>query len=189
MRKIIATAMMSLDGVIGDPHLWSFDYWSEESEQLNHDQLFGSDALLLGRETYEGFAQAWPTMTDTGDFGERMNSITTYVVSTTLERAEWNNATIIRDNVAEEVAKLKEGPGKDILVYGIGRLAHTLMEHGLLDELRIWVNPVFAGIANEKDLIVRDGATAKMELLEARTLASGIVVLTYRPVKDGEGAA
>ena len=118
MRKIIVTEYLTLDGVFEEPGQWSFDYWNEESMQYKRDELFSSDVQLLGRVTYEGFAKAWPTMPGTGNFGERMNGMPKYVVSTTLKNAEWNNTTIINKNVVEEIKKLKEQSGQNILVAG-----------------------------------------------------------------------
>lgn len=181
MRRVIATTLMSLDGVTDHPEQWSFDFMSDEMTQVNYDQLFASDALLLGRETYVAFAESWPSMDDEVGFGARMNSITTYVVSTTLEKAEWNNATIIRENVAEEVTKLKEQPGQDILIYGVGRLAYTLLKAGVLDEMRIWVHPVLVGSASTDSMLTREGPKTTVELAGTRTLDSGVVILTYKP--------
>src|SRR5947199_10784796 len=124
MRKIVVSEFVTLDGVIEDPGGsegtkhggWSFQFGSEEQGKYKFDELFASDALLLGRATYQGFAAAWPTMPGTGEYGERMNSLPKYVVSTTLKTVEWNNSTLIKQNVAEEVAKLKQQPGQNILV-------------------------------------------------------------------------
>src|SRR6266513_4348910 len=108
MRKLIVTEYLTLDGVFEEPGHWSFEYFNDEAMQYKRDELFSSDVQLLGRVIYEGFAKAWPTMTDTGDFGERMNGMPKYVVSTTLVEATWNNSQIIKANVADEVARLKE---------------------------------------------------------------------------------
>jgi dihydrofolate reductase len=118
MRRVVATEYLTLDGVMEEPGKWSFPYWNDEAAQFKHDELFASDALLLGRVTYEGFAKAWPTMTGTGDFGERMNGLPKYVVSTTLDTAEWNNSHLIKASVVEEIANLKRQPGMDILLAG-----------------------------------------------------------------------
>lgn len=122
MRKIIATEYVTLDGVFEEPGNWSGPFFNDEAGKFKNDELFACDALLLGRLTYDGFAAAWPTMTDTGEFGERMNGIPKYVVSTTMDRAEWNNSTVIKENAAAEVAKLKQQPGQDILLAGSGQL-------------------------------------------------------------------
>src|SRR5712692_3714717 len=136
MRKVVATEYVSLDAVMEEPGRWSFPFWSEEASKFKFDELVASDALLLGRITYEGFAAAWPKMTDTGEFGERMNSMPKYVVSTTLKKAEWTNSTIISADVVEEVTRLKQRPGLDILLAGSGQLMRTLMQHDLIDEYR-----------------------------------------------------
>ncbi len=112
MRKLVVTEYLTLDGVFEEPGMWSFDYWNEEAMLYKRDELFSSDVQLLGRITYEGFAKAWPTMPDTGDFGERMNSMPKYVVSTTLTNAEWQNSTIISKNVVEGMYGVSSGVGK-----------------------------------------------------------------------------
>ncbi|MET8909037.1 dihydrofolate reductase family protein [Micromonospora sp. NPDC004551] len=183
-RRVIASTYLSLDGVIANPHLWMPPYSAEEGRRYALEQLFGSDALLLGRATYEGFAQAWPSMPrDEAGFADRMNSLPKYVVSTTLRRADWNNSTILAGDVAKEVAELKQRPGKDILMYGFGRLARTLLDNGLLDELRFWLHPVLVGNGRvaDGDLLFRDGGTADLELLGQTELGSGVVLLRYRP--------
>src|SRR5579864_3898206 len=139
MSNIVVTEYLTLDGVFEEPGHWSFDYWNEEAMLYKREELFSSDVQLLGRVTYEGFAKAWPTMPGTGDFGERMNTMPKYVVSTTLKTAEWNNSRIISQNVVEEIQKLKEGSGQNILVAGSGKLVRTLMAHDLVDELRFMV--------------------------------------------------
>src|SRR5436305_2996163 len=118
MRKLVVSEYVTLDGVMEAPNKWSFQFWNEEAAQFKFDELFASDALLLGRVTYQGFAAAWPSMKDEAGFGDRMNGLPKYVVSTTLEEAAWNNSTLIKENVAEAVAALKQQPGQDILVAG-----------------------------------------------------------------------
>ena len=180
MRKIIVTEYLTLDGVFEEPGHWSFDFWSEEAAQYKHDELFSSDAQLLGRVTYEGFAQAWPTMEGTGDFGELMNSMPKYVVSTTLKNAAWNNTTILSNNVVEEITKLKEQSGQHILVAGSGKLVQTLMHHDLVDEYRLMVYPLILGIG--KRLFPEGAAALKLQLVETKPFRSGVVVLTYQPM-------
>ncbi len=182
MRKVVVTEYVTLDGIMEEPGKWSFQFWSEEASKFKYDELFATDALLLGRVTYDGFAAAWPTMTGTGDFGERMNSLPKFVVSTTLEKAEWNNSTIIKENVAEEIAKLKQQSGMDILVGGSGQLVHTLMQHNLVDEYRIMVHPIVLG--NGKRLF-QDGIDMKtLKLIDTKSFSSGVVVLTYQPTQN-----
>jgi len=180
MRNIIVTEYLTLDGVFEEPGYWSFDYFNEEAMQYKRDELFSSDVQLLGRVTYEGFAKAWPTMPDTGDFGERMNSMPKYVVSTTLTHAEWQNTTIINKNVVEVIKKLKEQAGQHILVAGSGKLVHTLMQHHLVDEYRFMVHPVVLG--SGKRLFPEGTEQYKLKLVETRAFKTGIVVLHYQPV-------
>ena len=181
MRKIVATEYLTLDGIMEEPGQWSFQFWSEESSQFKYDELFAADALLLGRVTYQGFAAAWPTMPDTGDFGVRMNNIPKYVVSTTLDTAEWNNSTIIKDSVVEEIARLKQQPGQDILLEGSGELVRSLMSHNLIDEYRLMVHPIVLG--SGKRLFPEGMATAVLKLVDTKPFRSGIVVLTYQPAE------
>src|SRR5438105_4201 len=148
MRRVVVTEYVSLDGVFDEPGQWSFPFWNDEAFTFKRDELFASDAQLLGRRTYEGFAQAWPTMSDEVGFADRMNTMPKYVVSTTLENPAWNNTRVIRGNVPAEVAKLKQEPGQDILVAGSGQLLRTLMEHDLVDEYRLMVHPIVLGSGN-----------------------------------------
>jgi dihydrofolate reductase len=178
MRRVIVSEFVSLDGVMEEPS-WTFQFSSEEQQKFKFDELFASDALLLGRVTYQGFAAAWPSMTDEAGFADRMNNLPKFVVSTTLEEAEWNNSSLIKENVAEEVARLKQQPGQDILIYGGGELVHTLMQHDLIDEYRIWVHPVVLGSGKR---LFRDGSDTKvLRLVETKTFSSGVVVLAYQP--------
>ncbi|MFF0308084.1 dihydrofolate reductase family protein [Streptosporangium sp. NPDC004379] len=178
MRKVIASVYTTLDGFIDDPHLWSLKYWTDEAAAYSHDQLFASDALLMGRVTYEGFALAWPGRT--GEFADRMNDMPKYVVSSTLDKAdEWHNTSVIPGGeVTETVAELKRRPGRQMLIYGCGRLTDTLMEHGLLDEYRIWVHPRILGRGRR---LFREGTDARLRLLDTLRFDSGVVVLSYAP--------
>ncbi len=168
---------VTLDGVMEEP-AWTAPYWNEEAAKYALDQLSAADALLLGRKTYQGFSAAWPSMTDDEGFANRMNSLPKFVVSTTLEEAEWN-ASLIKANVAEEVSKLKRQSGQDILIYGSSDLAHTLRQEGLIDEYRLWVHPVVLG--GGRRLFQDRGAATPMRLVEAKTFRSGVVVLVYQP--------
>nr|BFE84523.1 dihydrofolate reductase family protein [Planobispora longispora] len=146
MRKIICSTYATLDGFIDDPHLWSMQYNSEDAMAYALNLALGADALLLGRVTYEGMAQAWPHMGG-NPYADHVNSIAKYAVSSTLDKpADWNNSSIIPgDDLIAEVTRLKQQPGKDILIWGCGRLTDDLAKHGLLDEYRIWIYPVIKG--------------------------------------------
>jgi dihydrofolate reductase len=181
MRKIVATEYVTLDGVMDEPGKWSGPFFNDEAIKFKYDELFASDALLLGRVTYEGFAKAWPTMEGTGDFGERMNSMPKYVVSTTLQNAEWTNSHVISANVIEETSKLKEEPGQDLLLAGSGMLLHTLMEHDLVDEYRLMLHPIVLG--GGKKLFESENQAKTLKLVEAKPFTSGIVILTYHPAE------
>src|SRR5712692_3155346 len=152
MRKIIVSEYVTLDGVMEDPGGaegfkhggWSFGFGGADQQQYKFEELFACDALLLGRRTYEGFAAAWPNMPGAGEYGERMNSLPKYVVSTTLAEAKWN-ASLIKVNIAEEISKLKQQPGQDMVIFGSGELVRTLHERDLIDEYRLMVFPVVLG--------------------------------------------
>src|ERR1051326_4359066 len=188
MRKIVVSEFVTLDGVMEDPGGaegtryggWTFEFSSPEQERVKFEELFKADALLLGRRTYQGFAAAWPTMTETGVFGERMNSLPKYVVSTTLSDMTWN-ASLLRGDLAEELSRLKQEPGQDILVFGSGQLVHTLHERGLIDEYRLMVYPVVLG--SGKRLFPGGNEKKMLTLVESRTFPSGVVLLTYQAVK------
>ncbi len=180
MRNIIVTEYLTLDGVFEEPGQWSFEYFNDEAMLYKREELFSSDVQLLGRVTYEGFAKAWPTMPDTGDFGERMNSMPKYVVSTTLTHTEWQNTTIISKHVVEEIHKLKEQSGQNILVAGSGKLVNTLMQQHLVDEFRFMVHPVVLG--SGKRLFPEGTEKFQLRLVETKAFKTGIVVLHYQPV-------
>src|SRR2546430_9467588 len=127
--RLVATEYLTLDGVFEEPGEWSFPFFNEEAGQFKFDELKASDALLLGRKTYEGFAKAWPTMNDTGDFGVKMNSMPKYVISSTMTKADWPGSKVINGDVVSEVGKLKAQPGNDLLLSGSGRLFTKSEEH------------------------------------------------------------
>jgi dihydrofolate reductase len=192
MRKVIVTEYMTLDGVFEDPGGsegtthggWSFQFWGQEAMKYKFAELFASDALLLGRVTYEGFAKAWPTMKDEGGFADRMNSIPKYVVSTTLKELAWKNSHLIMGNIAEEVARLKQQEGQDILVAGSGELVRTLMQHDLIDEYRLMIHPVVLGGGKRLFSDVSDKTVLK--LVDTKSFSSGIVILSYQPAGKEE---
>ena len=180
MRKIINSTYISLDGVIERPHEWpSVGERGSRADEIVTELLLGCDALIMGRRTYEVFAPVWPTRS--GDpYSDRINSMRKYVVSSTLTDPEWNNTSVLSGNPVQEIRRLKEAPGKDIVQYGFGQLSHALMEQGLLDELRLWVHPVFARKGEPDELIHRDGPGALFDLADATSLQNGVVVLSYR---------
>jgi dihydrofolate reductase len=180
MRKLIVEAEVSLDGGMGGnnadfwPHI--FPFHSADVGQYLDELLFAPDALLMGRETYEGFAGIWPTRE--GKMADRINAMPKYVASRTLkEPLEWN-ATLIKGDVAEEIQKLKQEPGNGLLQYGIGELTHTMLKRGLVDELRILVFPFAFG---EGPRIFDRMGVHTWKLLDTKTFSSGVVALHYRP--------
>lgn len=179
MRKTVVSEFMSLDGVIEEPG-WTFRFESEDRDRYKFDELAAADALLLGRKTYEGFAAAWPQMAEqTGEYGAWMNGYPKHVASTTLEEPlEWN-ASLIGPNLAEEISRLKQQPGKDILVFGSADLVNTLVRHDLVDEYRLMVFPIVVG--SGKKLFKEGLDTTVLELVGTQAFDSGAVVLTYRP--------
>jgi len=180
MRKIVVTEFVSLDGVMEDP-AWTFPYWNDEIAAFKGEEA-ASDALLLGRVTYQGFAAAWPQSQDEG--APYFNGVRKYVVSTTLDKAEWNNSVLIRDNVVEEIARLKQGDGQDITVHGSGTLVQTLIQHDLVDRYRLLVYPVVLGKGKR---LFKEGTTATLRLTEAQSFGSGVTALIYQPDRSGKG--
>lgn len=176
MRKLKCAMYIALDGVVENP-AWTAPFWNDELSTMQADYLFNSDALVLGRVTYEGFAAAWPSMEEsTGGFGVKMNSMPKYVASRTLDRAEWN-ATIIQGDVADRVKQLKGENGGDLLIYGSGDLVDTLTSHGLIDEYRLMLHPVIVG--SGKRFMLHQDSTTTLRLAESRTTETGVAVLTY----------
>src|ERR1700731_3463323 len=143
--RLVATEYLSLDGVFEEPGHWSGPFFGEEAGQFKWAELQASDAQLLGRKTYEGFAAAWPKMPGTGEFGEKMNSMTKYVVSSTLGKVDWPGSKLVKGNLAEEIRKLKREPGHDLLLSGSAQLFNALMKENLIDLYRFMVHPVVLG--------------------------------------------
>jgi dihydrofolate reductase len=182
VRNVVASTYMTLDGVFEEPS-WSAPYWSDDAQRFARDQLWASDALLLGRVTYEGFAAHWPTeewIEREGEFAERMNSYPKYVASRSLsEPLEWNNSHLLDGDEADAVRKLKEEPGKDILMYSSVGLMHALMEDDLIDNYRIWVHPLVLGSGRR---LFNEGIDkTELTLVDTTTLPNGVVVLDYQP--------
>jgi dihydrofolate reductase len=173
MRRIVNSTYVTLDGVLSDPEQWSLDYFDAEAGAFALDQLRRSDALLMGRETYESFAGAW-SQRGGDEFSDTMNKITKYVASTTLASPEWNNTTVLEGDLVEAVREVKAQDGEDILMYGYGPVARELVTHGLLDELRLWIHPVLRGTGEQ---LFSAGTSGVFGKVDTRTFDSGTVVL------------
>ena len=187
MRRVIVSEFASLDGVFEAPDKWHFPYFDEEMGQEIVAAMGQSDAMLMGRVNYEEWAAFWPEQNpEENPAAAHMNGVQKYVVSTTLEEPlAWENSTLIKGNVAEEIAKLKEGEGGDIAVSGSGALVRSLLRYGLVDELRLMVHPVVLG--KGKRLFEEVGDQVALELADSRTFSSGTVYLTYRPASGRDG--
>ena len=185
MGRIVVTEFVSLDGVVEDPGGsedfkyggWSFEFdRGAEGNQFKLDETRASEALLLGRVTYEGFAEAWPSRE--GEFADMFNSMPKYVVSSTLERADWTNSTVLdAGDFVERVSKLRQESDGDVVVHGSAQLAQALIEHDLVDELRLMVFPVVLGAG--KRLFGDPGDKKTLELVDSKVVGDGVVILTY----------
>jgi dihydrofolate reductase len=175
--RLVATEYLSLDGVFEEPGHWSFPFFNEEAGQFKWTELQASDALLLGRRTYEGFAAAWPTMTGTGEFGEKMNTMPKYVVSSTLDKVEWSGSTLIKSDVVGEVRKLRAKPGGDLLLSGSAQLFNALMGENLIDLYRIMLHPIVIGKGAR--LFDESAGKTPLNLTELKRFATGIVILEF----------
>ena len=175
-RKLKLAMYVALDGVVENP-AWTAPFWNDQLSDLQEEYLYSSDALILGRVTYEGFAASWPSMEEaTGDFGKKMNSMPKFVASRTLSEPEWN-ATIVQGDAAEAVRKLKDEDGGDLLIYGSGNLVDELTRHRLIDEYRLMVSPVIVGTGQK----LFQGLTETVDLKLGGTVTTdaGVAVVTY----------
>lgn len=178
--RIVNSTYMSLDGVIQQPELWTFDYRGDDVTKATQELLFGADALIMGRHTYDMFAPRWSTASDEAGLADRINSIPKYVLSHSLHEPAWNNTTVLAgDDVVERIRDLKAQPGGAIVQYGYGPVTRLLIEHGLLDELRIWLHPLLVGNTEPGDQIGAVGAQARFQLTDVHRSESGVVILTY----------
>jgi dihydrofolate reductase len=195
MGRIVVTEYVTLDGVIEAPGGgeefehggWSFEFKrGDDGDKFKLEELMAADAQLLGRVTYEGFAKAWPTMTDEAGFADKMNRMPKYVVSTTLsdDDADWSNSTVIRDDVPARIARLKDEIDGDILAYGSPQLVKTLAEHDLVDEYRLMVFPIVLGSGKR---LFRDGVPkTRLRLTDSASVGpDGVLVMTYEPAREG----
>jgi dihydrofolate reductase len=187
--QIVISENVSLDGVIQDPsgdEGFRLGGWvgvvkdRAETGKVFLEEALGSEALLFGRRSYEFFAARWPSRS--GDLADRLNSLPKYVVSSTLEDPDWNNSTVLKGDVVNEVSKLKRELNGDIVVYGSIQLARTLIEHDLVDELRLMIYPVVLG-AGER-LFGETSDKKAMRLVDTQTVGDGVAFLTYEPVRD-----
>jgi dihydrofolate reductase len=191
MGRIVVTEFVSLDGVMEAPgggenfkHAgWTFKInRGDEGEKFKLDETLGSEALLLGRKTYEGFAAAWPSMKN--EFADKLNSMPKYVVSSTLDDPTWTNSTVLKGDLVEEVSKLRQELDGDIVVHGSAQLVQGLLEHGLVDELRLMVFPVVLG--SGKRLFGETSDKKALRLVDSKTVGDGVAILIYESA--GEGA-
>jgi peroxiredoxin/dihydrofolate reductase len=200
MRKLVVSEFVTLDGVMEDPGGaegsehggWAFQFErGPEGDAFKLDEVLEAGALLLGRVTYEGFAAAWPSVTDEVGFADKMNAMPKFVISRTMERGTWTNTTVLSGDPVAEVTRLKEQSGGYILVAGSGQLVGDLLRHDLIDEFRLMVFPVVLG--GGKRLFADGGAASALRLIEARAVGSGVMILTYkpagRPAAAGRGTA
>ncbi|MGI9002808.1 MAG: dihydrofolate reductase family protein [Pseudonocardia sp.] len=154
-----------------------FDYIDAETDAFALQQVRDHHTLLMGRNTYDAYAQAWPGRG--GDVADRINAMTKLVVSTTLTAPKWANTTVLDGDLVQAVTTLRQEPDQDVLMHGYGPVAKTLMRHGLLDELYLWVHPVLAGIGTPDDMLISEGLNTPLALLDVRRLTSGVVILSY----------
>jgi dihydrofolate reductase len=183
MRKVVASELVALDGVMESPEKWSFQFHNDEMAEAQGAGMAAADAMLLGRVTYQEFASYWPYQNSADQpFTDYLNNTPKYVVSTTLERPlEWQNSTLIKGIVAEAIAKLKRQPGKDIGIVGSGTLVRSLLREDLLDELRFMVHPIVMGSGER---LFEDGGDQKaLELVDSKTFGTGVLYLTYQPAQ------
>jgi dihydrofolate reductase len=184
--QIVVTEFVSVDGVIEDPGGsedfkyggWTFEFDRGEGDKFKLDETMASGALLLGRRTYEGFAAAWPSRTDDVGFADKFNSMPKYVVSSTLEDPSWNNSTVLKGDLKEEVSKLRDEVDGDVVVHGSAQLVQGLLEHDLVDELRLMVFPVVLG--SGKRLFGETSDRKRFELADSKSVGDGVAILTYR---------
>ena len=189
MRKVTAGLFVSLDGVTESPEKWQLPYFNDEMGEAVGAAMAAADAMLLGRVTYQEFASYWPGVSSEDQpFADYMNNSLKYVASRTLEGPlEWNNSTLIKGNLVEEIARLKRQPGKNIGITGSVTLVQSLLEQDLLDELGLMIHPVVVG--SGKRLFGEGGDPKKLKLVESKTFSTGVVYLTYQPAgKEEQGS-
>lgn len=191
MGRIVVTEFVSLDGVMEDPGgsegskhgAWTFQFSrGEEGDTFKLEETMGSEALLLGRVTYEGFAAAWPSRE--GEFADKFNTMPKYVVSSTLRDPEWTNSTVLEGDVVEAVTRLKREQDGDIVVHGSASLAQALIDNDLVDELRLMVFPVVLGSGKR---LFGDSGMKRLRLVDSKSVGDGVMILVYRPAEEPAG--
>ncbi|HEX2909442.1 MAG TPA: dihydrofolate reductase family protein [Chloroflexia bacterium] len=178
MRKVTSGLFITLDGVTEAPNEWQFDNFDQDIMQELGKMIAGTDTVLMGRVTYQEWAGYWPTSTDE-PFASFINNTPKYVVSTTLDKVDWQNSTLLKGNLAEEIARLKEQPGNNITVTGSPGLVESLLQNDLLDELILMVHPVIAG--QGKRLFQNESSLKRMKLVSSKETSTGVMLLTYQP--------
>ena len=189
MKKVIVTMWITLDGFIAGPNGemdWIGEIYDEAMGKYEDDLVSAADTLLLGRVTYQSFVGSWPKVPDNPsasqgeiEYAHKVNAMRKVVFSRTLETADWNNSTLVRDNIAEEVARLKQESGKDIVIYGSASIVQNLTNAGVIDEYQLLVHPVILG--DGKPLFKNIEDRKKLKLVQTKTHPSGIVLLYYQP--------
>jgi len=183
MRKVVSWLFISLDGVVEAPNEWQFDVMDDDMIAAISSQMDAEDAMLMGRVSYQEWASYWPTSTDE-PYASHINNMPKYVVSTTLDDVEWGTwekPTLIKDNVATEINKLKQQPGKVISVGGSPTLVRSLLQEGLLDEFKLMIHPVVVG--KGKRLFTEDVDLKRLKLVDSKVTGTGVVIVTYQPVR------
>jgi dihydrofolate reductase len=194
MRKIIVSINITLDGFIAGPDCeldWHFNYWDEEMAKFATEQLSDADTIVLGRVTYKAMARFWPLKVmdlsyarEDIAFAEMMNRYEKIVFSKTLQKAEWNNSRVVRNGIRKEILKLKQKPGKNIIIYGSESIVSALNRLDLIDEFALWVHPVF--LKKGKPLFKDEQEKLEFKLLNTKAFSSGVVILTYRTIKASD---
>ncbi len=180
MRKVIASLFISLDGVVESPDQWQFNHFDDDMMAEMNSEISAQDTVLLGRVTYEAWAAHWPTSTDE-PYASFINNTPKYVASTTLDKVEWKHSTLIKGNIAEEIARLKQQPGQNIGVSGSPTLVRSLLQNDLLDELTLMIHPV---VVNRGKRLFEDGdALKRLRLVESKTTRTGVLIATYQPAE------
>ena len=182
MSKIIYGADITLDGVVEGPDKWRFDYMSKDLQAYDMQKINSLDTMLLGRNTYQGFASFWPSQKH-NEFGiaDKLNNTPKYVVSTTLKNAEWNNSTVISKNILEEIKKLKAGTGGDIGITGSVTLTQFLMHHNLIDEYDLLIFPLVVGSGKR---LFNEGTSMRLELIESKAFGTGPILFRFEPAGE-----